>query len=49
MGSDSTTSTVDAYNQFDVNTKNRQTTNLYDEQNFNSDVTNVNNHTGRNI
>ena len=49
MGNDSTTTTLNASNTFDVNTKNRQSTHLRDEQNFNSNVHNRNDHTGNNI
>jgi hypothetical protein len=49
MGSDSTTKTLNAYNQFDVNTRNHQSTHLVDKQTFNSNVHNVNNHSGATI
>ena len=49
MGSDSTTTTLNASNKFDVNTKNRQSTKLRDEQTFNSNVHHKNDHNGNNI
>jgi hypothetical protein len=38
-----------AENQFDVITRNRQHTDLIDEQNYNSNIRTVNNHAGNNI